>query len=191
MRRFHCASAALALVVASCGEPSSKPQAKVDTTLPAEKQDVAVVPTMSDADTAAAAAASAQDAAATAAAAANEAAAVYDAGREDAVPGPIRPSVVTNPYWIRRPSAEDVARYYPDRAQRMELEGHATLSCQVDARGTLNSCEVVEESPESAGFGDAAMRLSKLFKMQPMMRDGAPVDGGTVRVPLDFRLPKG
>jgi protein TonB len=106
-------------------------------------------------------------------------------------PEPPRPSVITNPDWARRPSAEDVARYYPDRAQRMELEGRATLSCTVDARGTLNGCTVVEETPDSAGFGDAAMRLSKLFKMKPMSKDGAPVDGGTVRIPLSFRLPKG
>ena len=41
------------------------------------------------------------------------------------------------------------------------------------------------------GFGDAAMKLSKLFKMRPQTKDGQPVDGGTVRIPIAFRLPKG
>jgi protein TonB len=45
--------------------------------------------------------------------------------------------VITNPDWARRPTGEDIARYYPDRAQRMEVEGRATLSCTVNARGTL------------------------------------------------------
>ena len=44
-------------------------------------------------------------------------------------PEPPRPSVITNPDWARKPSGEDIARYYPDRALRMEVEGRATLSC--------------------------------------------------------------
>ena len=41
------------------------------------------------------------------------------------------------------------------------------------------------------GFGDAAMKMSKLFKMRPQTKDGQPVDGGTVRIPIRFTLPKG
>ncbi|HKP78656.1 MAG TPA: energy transducer TonB, partial [Phenylobacterium sp.] len=106
-------------------------------------------------------------------------------------PEPPRPSVITNPDWLRRPSAEDMARYYPDRAQRMEVEGRATLSCQVTARGTLEGCNVTTEDPGDMGFGDAAMKMSKLFKMRPQTKDGQPVDGGTVRIPIRFTLPKG
>jgi protein TonB len=35
------------------------------------------------------------------------------------------------------------------------------------------------------------MRMSRLFKMRPMTKDGSPVSGGTVRIPIVFRLPKG
>jgi protein TonB len=73
----------------------------------------------------------------------------------------------------------------------MNLEGKATLSCTVDARGALESCSVSEETPDSAGFGDAAMKLSKLFKMRPMTRDGQPVAGGKINIPIRFQLPKG
>ncbi|HEX7886545.1 MAG TPA: energy transducer TonB, partial [Phenylobacterium sp.] len=106
-------------------------------------------------------------------------------------PEPPRPSVITNPDWLRRPTGDDINRYYPDRASRMEVEGRATLSCQVNARGTLESCSIVSEDPGDMGFGDAAMKMSKLFKMRPQTRDGQPVDGGTVRIPIRFSLPKG
>lgn len=106
-------------------------------------------------------------------------------------PTPPRPSVITNPDWARRPSGEDVARYYPDRAMRMNIEGRATLSCQVTAKGTLENCSVDSEEPADQDFGSAAMRMSKLFRMRPKTQDGAPVEGGTVRIPIRFTLPKG
>ena len=104
-------------------------------------------------------------------------------------PEPPRPSVITNPDWARLPSGEDVARYYPDRAQRMGAEGRVVLSCSVTARGTLENCSVVEESPADQDFGSAAMRMTRLFRMRPRTADGAPVEGGTVRIPISFRLP--
>ncbi|HEX7757954.1 MAG TPA: energy transducer TonB, partial [Caulobacteraceae bacterium] len=104
---------------------------------------------------------------------------------------PPRPSVITRPDWLRMPSGDDVNRYYPDRAQRMEISGRATLNCTVSAKGTVEGCSVVSEDPADQGFGEAALKLSKLFKMKPMSKDGAPTEGGTVRIPIRFEIPKG
>ena len=41
------------------------------------------------------------------------------------------------------------------------------------------------------GFGEATLRMSKLFRMRPKTQDGAPVEGGSVRIPIRFNLPKG
>lgn len=83
-----------------------------------------------------------------------------------------------------------MARYYPDRAQRLERSGRATISCTVKANGTVAGCSVVSEDPADMGFGDAAIRLSKLFRMRPQTRDGQPVEGASVRIPIAFRLPE-
>lgn len=99
------------------------------------------------------------------------------------------PEVMTNPDWLRRPSGEDLMRYFPDRAQRAMVEGRATISCSVTDKGALADCSVIEESPVDYGFGDAAVKLGALFKMRPQTRNGQPVAGGTVRIPIRFVVP--
>ena len=98
---------------------------------------------------------------------------------------------IEDDFSARRPNAEDLARYFPDRAQRMNVEGRATISCSVTAKGTLEGCTVVSEDPPDYGFGDSTLKASKLFKMKPKTLDGAPISGGTVRIPLRWVLPKG
>jgi protein TonB len=103
---------------------------------------------------------------------------------------PVRASVITKPDWARKPTADDMARYYPDRAQRMEVAGRATIACTVTAKGSLEGCSVVSENPADYQFGDAALKLSKLFRMKPKTLDGAPVDGGQITIPIVFQVPR-
>ncbi|MGA0603807.1 TonB family protein [Caulobacter sp. KR2-114] len=105
------------------------------------------------------------------------------------VAAPKRTPVLRNPEWLRRPSAEDLSRFYPEHAQRIGLAGAATISCTVSTSGELQGCAVVAETPADAGFGKAALKLSHAFRMKPMTRDGEPVGGARIRIPLRFALP--
>ncbi len=111
-------------------------------------------------------------------------------GTESPLAPAAEPVRITRPDWERLPSGEEMARYFPERAQRLERSGRATILCTVETDGRVSGCVVASEDPAGFGFGEAAIRLSKLFRMKPAMHDGVAVGGGQVRIPLIFSLPE-
>ena len=110
---------------------------------------------------------------------------------DDAAEDPDFPTVsnsfeLTNPRWINRPGARDVARYYPRQALDRGQSGRVTLDCEARASGALD-CSVANEDPGGYGFGDAALRISRGMRVASTTSDGRSVEGGHVRVPLTFR----
>lgn len=101
--------------------------------------------------------------------------------------GPAQPPyvTVTNPMWLQTP--RNLARYFPARALAMGREGQVVLDCAVGTDGRL-SCAVVSETPPGWGFGEAALRISRDYRMTPAMRDGVAVEGRyRMRVPFNIR----
>ena len=99
------------------------------------------------------------------------------------------PPVVTSPNWVKRPDAYSLLSVYPVEAERKGVSGAAKIRCVVTAKGALDQCVIVDESPPDWGFGDAALALSRTLLMSPRLVDGVPTGGAIVTIPLRFDLP--
>jgi len=105
-------------------------------------------------------------------------------------PAPSKPDpVIRAADWARRPTASDLERFYPRRAQDLALEGATRLSCTVSADGSAEACKVESETPAGYGFGEASLRMVKSFRFHPMTVDGQPRGGGVIHIPLKWTLP--
>lgn len=110
-------------------------------------------------------------------------------------PGPVTaaepappPRTIVDPKWISRPSSEEMARWYPQGAMADGVEGRAVIRCSVTVKGAMTGCTVLSEAPAGRGFGQAAVRLARYFRMSPRTVDGLAVEGAAVTIPIRFTL---
>jgi len=72
----------------------------------------------------------------------------------------------------------------------IDREGRVVLVCKVTRAGATEACRVESEDPPGRGFGEAALSMSDEFKLRPRTHNGQSVDGGEVRIPMRFKLPR-
>lgn len=99
---------------------------------------------------------------------------------------------ILNPSFDKMPEAwqlKNATEGLPPWVHERGVPGNATISCDVTSMGDLENCSVLDESPEGAGFGAAALKLAKLFHLAPVQPNGPIVAGGKVRIPLRFGRP--
>lgn len=98
--------------------------------------------------------------------------------------------VVTNPSWLKKPTGENVANYYPSLALDRSISGSVVLSCGVRIDTRLENCSVVSEWPYGMGFGEAASRVMlDSARFRPRTVDGKPTGDGQIRIPFKFIAP--
>lgn len=94
------------------------------------------------------------------------------------------------PDWDKRPTGDQVAKYYPDEATDQSISGVTVIKCRVTLYGRAKDCLVVKESPAGMGFGEASLALAdREFRFKPGRVDGKPADGMWIQIPLSFQSP--
>lgn len=99
---------------------------------------------------------------------------------------PLAGTRITKPEWVSRPSGSQMYDALSHSARAEDVAGWAVIKCEVTAKGTLTRCVTLVESPLKYEFGKSALRIASMFRMKPATRDGQPVEGGTVLIPVVF-----
>jgi TonB family protein len=92
-------------------------------------------------------------------------------------------------HWLRKPNGSDIAAVYPQRAIDETLSGRILIECQVTAQGRMSACTVLNETPINYGFGDAALKLSRGFVLDPKATYDVPLEGGVIALPIILVAP--
>jgi len=91
-------------------------------------------------------------------------------------------------YWEAQPSGAEWLRYYPGPALDSGHGGVAMLNCLIQTDRSL-SCTKVSETPRDSGFGDAALQLSRSYRLSSseLGRPGHSA-GDHIILPIVFAL---
>lgn len=95
-------------------------------------------------------------------------------------------TTVAAPFWIEQPTPTQMRLHTPYEAVRDGVSGTVVLMCQVNHEHRARRCRIEREAPAAYGFGHAALRLSRLFRIQPFMRNGEPQYDAWIRIPVLF-----
>jgi protein TonB len=80
------------------------------------------------------------------------------------------------------------AAYMPLRAAAERIHGEVVLACVLSAKGKLDPCRVVSETPAGYGFAQAVLEMAGEghVRAKPTIVEGTPREGELVRVKINF-----
>ena len=81
-------------------------------------------------------------------------------------------------------------RYYPRDALNARIEGTAWLSCYVPRFSLVRDCKLLAEIPDGHGFGKAALRARRSFRIEVRNQAGRRIYNEWVTIRAFFILPE-
>jgi TonB family protein len=97
--------------------------------------------------------------------------------------------IIGRPKWVAVPRINDVAAMAPEAARKAKVyKARVVMDCKVVAEGLVDGCKVVSQEPAGLGYDQAALNLSKYFRLAVWTEEGLPSVGGVVAIPLRFDL---
>jgi periplasmic protein TonB len=90
--------------------------------------------------------------------------------------------------WAQRPTAEEFQREYPPEALEAGVEAVVVLHCLSMGDGRLSACVPISEEPAGWGFANAALRLSRLYRLHQSVFANAGSD--RVQFELEIAFPR-
>lgn len=96
---------------------------------------------------------------------------------------------IGKPKWAAVPQINDVAAVAPAAAKAAKVyKARVVMACKVVAQGIVEACDVKSAEPAGLGYDQAALMLSKYFRLAVWTEEGLPTVGGTVVIPVRFDL---
>ncbi len=78
---------------------------------------------------------------------------------------PAQAQVLAKDNFEKGPTPQQVLAVYPPAARADGVQGFVDMTCVIQDDDRIDTCDILRESPQGAGFGDAAKRLIRLFVM--------------------------
>jgi beta-lactamase regulating signal transducer with metallopeptidase domain len=111
----------------------------------------------------------------------------------DYAPEARKPAMIVAPNWTSMPDAATMMSVVnatlgpdPQLPDHLPDGSKAVMNCSVGGDGTLNGCNVLNQSNDN--IGKVALALAPSFKMQPGLdASGAPIEGAQVNIPILFK----
>jgi TonB family protein len=96
---------------------------------------------------------------------------------------------ISHPDWVTLPGPDEAAALFPPLAAAKGLKvGQGVIACTVAADGRLADWAPAAAEPDSLGFSEAALKAAAMMRMNPWTKDGGPVDGARVSLPIRFDI---